>query len=179
MTEGLAVVYSELADTQYTGIGMSFGAGMCNIVYSFMGMPVFAFSLSRGGDWIDSHAAKHTDETNNVITAIKEKADFSLYDSTHGIQRAISIYYESLLTYVVEQFKELYANTPKKQLPNVTMEMPIVIAGGTSLVLGFVERLKELIDDDFPVPISEIKHAQEPLFAVSNGLYEAARISLQ
>ena len=78
MTEGLAVVYSELAETQYTGIGMSFGAGMCNIVYSFMGMPVFAFSLSRGGDWIDEHAAKHTDETNNVITAIKEKAGFNI-----------------------------------------------------------------------------------------------------
>ena len=179
MTEGLAVVYSELADTQYTGIGMSFGAGMCNIVYSFMGMPVFAFSLSRGGDWIDSHAAKHTDETHNVVTSIKEKADFSLYDSTNGIQRAISIYYESLLSYVVEKFKELYEKTPKKQLPNVTMEMPIVIAGGTSLVLGFVERLRELTAEGFPVPISEIKHAEEPLFAVSNGLYEAARLSLQ
>ena len=179
MTEALAVVYSELADTQYTGIGMSFGAGMCNIVYSFMGMPVFAFSLSRGGDWIDSHAAQHTDETNNVVTSIKEKADFSLYDSTSGIQRAISIYYESLLTYVVEQFKELYERTPKKQLPNVTMEMPIVIAGGTSLVLGFVEKLRELITDDFPVPISEVKHAEQPLFAVSNGLYQAAKLSAQ
>ena len=72
MTEGLAVVYSELADTQYSGIGMSFGAGMCNIVYSFMGIPVFAFSLSRGGDWIASHAAQHTDETHNVVTAVKE-----------------------------------------------------------------------------------------------------------
>ena len=179
MTEALAVVYSELAETQYTGIGMSFGAGMCNIVYSFMGMPVFAFSLSRGGDWIDSHAAKHTDETHNVVTAIKEKADFSLYDSTTGIQRAISIYYESLLSYVVEKFKELYEKTPKKQLPNVTMEMPIVIAGGTSLVLGFVERLRELTAEGFPVPISEIRHAEEPLFAVSNGLYEAARLSIQ
>lgn len=179
MTEALAVVYSELAETQYTGIGMSFGAGMCNIVYSFMGMPVFAFSLSRGGDWIDSHAAKHTDETHNVVTAIKEKADFSLYDSTTGIQRAISIYYESLLSYVVEKFKELYEKTPKKQLPNVTMEMPIVIAGGTSLVLGFVERLRELTAEGFPVPVSEIRHAEEPLFAVSNGLYEAARISIQ
>ena len=177
MTEGLAVVYSELSDTQYTGIGMSFGAGMCNIVYSFMGMPVFAFSLSRGGDWIDSHAAKHTDETHNVVTSVKEKADFSLYDNTTGIQRAISIYYESLLSYVVEQFKELYERTPKKKLPNVTMEMPIVIAGGTSLVMGFVERLKELTAEDFPVPISEIRHAKEPLFAVSNGLYEAARLS--
>jgi actin-like ATPase involved in cell morphogenesis len=179
MTEALAVVYSELASTQYTGIGMSFGAGMCNIVYSFMGMPVFAFSLSRGGDWIDSHAAQHTDETNNVVTSIKEKADFSLYDNTSGIQRAISIYYESLLTYVVEQFKELYERTPKKQLPNVTEEMPIVIAGGTSLVLGFVEKLRELITDDFPVPISEVRHAEQPLFAVSNGLYQAAKLSAQ
>ena len=179
MTEGLAVVYSELADTQYTGIGMSFGAGMCNIVYSFMGIPVFAFSLSRGGDWIDSHAAKHTDETHNVITSIKEKGDFSLYDSTNGIQKAISIYYDALLTYVVEKFKELYANTPKKKLPNVMMELPIVIAGGTSLMQGFVERLRELTAEDFPVPISEIRHAEEPLFAVSNGLYEAAKLSLK
>lgn len=177
MTEGLAIIYSELADTQYTGIGMSFGAGMCNIVYSFMGMPVFSFSLSRGGDWIDAHAAQHTDETHNVVTTIKERGDFSLYDSTNGIQKAISVYYESLLSYVVEQFKELYERTPKKQLPNVTMEMPLVIAGGTSLVVGFVERLRELIDDDFPVPISEIRHAQQPLFAVSNGLYQAAKLS--
>ena len=179
MTEGLAIIYSELADTQYTGIGMSFGAGMCNIVYSFMGMPVFSFSLSRGGDWIDAHAAQHTDETHNVVTSIKERAGFSLYDSTNGIQQAISVYYESLLSYVVEQFKALYERTPKKELPNVTMEMPIVIAGGTSLVVGFVERLRELIDDEFPIPISDIRHAQQPLFAVSNGLYQAASLSQQ
>tara|TARA_R110002020_G_scaffold190663_2_gene390263 strand:+ start:407 stop:1651 length:1245 start_codon:yes stop_codon:yes gene_type:complete len=179
MTEGLAVIYSELANTQYTGIGMSFGAGMCNIVYAFMGIPVFSFSLSRGGDWIDAHAAKHTDETNNVVTAIKEKADFSLHDTDNGIQKAISIYYESLLSYVVEQFKELYEKTPKKKLPNVITEMPIVIAGGTSLVAGFTERLKELISKDFPVPISEIRHAKEPLFSVSNGLYQAAKLSNQ
>jgi len=177
MTEGLAVVYSELADNMYTGIGMSFGAGMCNIVYAFMGIPVFAFSLSKGGDWIDSHAAKHTDETNNVVTALKEKADFSLSDATNGIQRAISIYYESLLNYVVDQFKELYENTPKKKLPNVQQEMPIVVSGGTSLVGGFIDRLTELTSQDFPVPISEVKHAREPLFAVANGLYHAAKIS--
>ena len=59
----------------------------------------------------------------------------------------------------------------------MTAEVPIVIGGGTSLVMGFVERLRELITDDFPVPISEIKHAQQPLFAVSNGLYQAAKLS--
>ena len=81
MTEGLAVVYSELADTAYSCIGLSFGAGMCNIVYSFMGIPVFSFSLSRGGDWIDEHAAMHTDETNNVVTSVKEKGGCLLYTS--------------------------------------------------------------------------------------------------
>ena len=177
MTEGLAVVYSELADTAYTGIGMSFGAGMCNIVYSFMGIPVFSFSLSRGGDWIDEHAAMHTDETNNVVTSVKEKGGFSITEPSSGIQKAISIYYDSLLTYLVEQFKVLYEKTPKKELPNVLNPMPIVIAGGTSLAQGFVERLRELTSEDFPVPISEIKHAEEPLFAVSNGLYQAAKLS--
>ena len=59
------------------------------------------------------------------------------------------------------------------------MEMSIVVAGGTSLVLGFVERLRELTKEGFPVPISEIKHAEEPLFAVSNGLYEAARLAAE
>ena len=58
------------------------------------------------------------------------------------------------------------------------MEMPIVVAGGTSLVLGFVERLKELTKEGFPIPISEVKHAEEPLFAVSNGLHRAARLSV-
>ena len=177
MTEGLAVVYSELADTQYTGIGISFGAGMCNVVYSFMGIPVFAFSLSRGGDWIDGHAAKHTDETHNVVASIKEKGGFSLYDDTTGIQKAICIYYESLLNYLVEKFKDIYEKTPKKKLPNVTMEMPVVIAGGTSLMVGFVERLRELMSENFPVPISEVRHANEPLFAVSNGLYEASKLA--
>ena len=177
MTEGLAVVYSELADTAYTGIGMSFGAGMCNIVYSFMGIPVFSFSLSRGGDWIDEHAAMHTDETNNVVTSVKEKGGFSITEPSNGIQKAISIYYDSLLTYLVEQFKILYEKTPRKELPNVLNPMPIVIAGGTSLAQGFVERLRELTSEDFPVPISEIKHAEEPLFAVSNGLYQAAKLS--
>ena len=90
----------------------------------------------------------------------------------------MSIYYESLLSYVVDQFKELYERTSKRELPNVTEEMPIVVAGGTSLVMGFVERLKELTAEDFPVPISEIKHAEQPLFAVSNGLYQAAKLSL-
>ena len=139
----------------------------------------------RDLDFVQSHLKRKLnaeelnflDSVSKSVSAIKEKADFSLSDATNGIQRAISIYYESLLNYVVDQFKELYENTPKKKLPNVQQEMPIVVSGGTSLVGGFIDRLTELTSEGFPVPISEVKHAKEPLFAVANGLYQAAKIA--
>ena len=39
LNEGLAVVYTELANTNFTGIGMSFGGGMCNICIAYLGLP--------------------------------------------------------------------------------------------------------------------------------------------
>jgi hypothetical protein len=40
VNEGLAVVYAELKDANFTGIGMSFGGGMCNICLAYLGLPV-------------------------------------------------------------------------------------------------------------------------------------------
>ena len=37
INEGLAVIFSELGDEQYTGIGMSFGGGMVNVSFLFFG----------------------------------------------------------------------------------------------------------------------------------------------
>ena len=174
MTEGQAIIFSELKDTGYTGIGMSFGAGMVNICYSFLGMPIFSFSLSRSGDWIDQSAAQNTDETANMVTALKEKG-MDLNDPQTHVEKAITIYYDALMRYIVEQFNDLYTRTPKKELPGLIEPMPIIVAGGTSLAGNFVPRLREHLNKDFPVDISEVRHAREPLFAVCRGLYEALR----
>ena len=56
INEGLAVIYSELKDANFTGIGMSFGGGMCNMCVAYLGLPVLTVATSRAGDYIDQSA---------------------------------------------------------------------------------------------------------------------------
>ena len=49
-----------------------------------------------------------------------------------------------------------------------------------SLAGGFVELLDSIIkeENDFPIPVSEVKHAEEPLYSVSHGLFQAADLNI-
>jgi MreB/Mbl protein. len=66
--EGLAVVFSELGDFNFTGIGISVGAGMTNITVAYLATPVVSFSIARGGDWIDEQVSSATGVANERIT---------------------------------------------------------------------------------------------------------------
>ena len=176
MTEGLAVIYSELEDEQFSGIGISCGAGMINVCYAFLGVPVFSFSLARSGDWIDWSAAKAMNETANQVQLVKEQG-MNINTPKGSIEGAIAIYYDNLISYIITKFRELYEKTDKKELPNINQAMSVVIAGGTSLVGGFKERFEERVKEGFPVQISSVKQAKDPLFAVVRGLHCAAAVS--
>jgi hypothetical protein len=178
MNEGLAVVFSELSEENFTGLGISAGAGMINVCYAFMGMPILEFAISRGGDYIDQESAKQVNDTANTMTYHKEKG-MSIKDPKSEYEKAIAIYYKTLLKYLVAQIKYLYNSKDKKELPNLFEPIPVVVAGGTSLVGDFITVLKELIkaEKDFPIPISEVRHAEEPLFAVAHGLYQASLLN--
>ena len=69
LNEGHAVVFSELAEADFTGIGISFGGGMVNICVCYKTIPAVSFSISRGGDWIDQNVA-------NVLGINATKAAF-------------------------------------------------------------------------------------------------------
>lgn len=178
MNEGLAVVYSETEKEQYTAVGMSFGAGQCNVAYSFLGMPIFSFSIARSGDWIDIQAAKATNETCNIVQHVKE-AGIDLSNPKNKIEMAIAAYYDSLIEYVVDQFRKLYTSTDTKKLPNILDPLKVVVSGGTSMPKGFIERLEKNIREDFPIPVSEVKLADDPMFAVAKGLYNAAKVKAE
>jgi len=60
INEGLAVVYGELEDSNYTGIGVSCGGGLCNVCLAYLSLPVLSFSVPKAGDFIDSRAAAAT-----------------------------------------------------------------------------------------------------------------------
>ena len=49
INEGLAVVYAELERTNYTGIGISCGGGLCNVCFSYLSVPVLTSVCRRLG----------------------------------------------------------------------------------------------------------------------------------
>ena len=77
INEGLAVIYSELESSNYTGIGISCGGGLCNVCVAYLSVPVLSFSIPKAGDYIDSSAASVTGERANRVRIAKEDSSTS------------------------------------------------------------------------------------------------------
>jgi len=173
INEGMAVIYSELADNDFTGLGISFGAGMTNICLSYYAVPVMKFSIARGGDWIDEQAAQATGTPVDKVTSVKEE-DFELDFETDvgGIEGALSIYYDNLLDYVIENIiKEVDDEDVEEGL-----DVPVVVTGGTSSPDGFEDLFADRLNDaDIPFSISGVSRAENPLYSVAQGALVAAR----
>jgi actin-like ATPase involved in cell morphogenesis len=170
--EGLAVIYSELSDYNFTGIGISVGAGMTNVTLAYLGTPLLSFSIARGGDWIDEQAAKSTGLPKEHVTHHKEKTSkLSKQVKIGSPDGAITIYYNALITYILQNLnKRLAKIAPPK------VAFPVVVAGGSSLPDGFFEMFeKNLRETKLRVEVSKIKQARDPLYAVARGCLIAAK----
>ncbi|MCI0559063.1 MAG: rod shape-determining protein, partial [Nitrososphaera sp.] len=143
MNEAEALAYSELLDSGLTGIAISCGAGMMNVAVLSSGDPVVTFSTSKSGDWVDQQAAIATNMTNSIIQQEKEGPDIDLMHPTAGNQlhAAISVYYGNLLVYTLEQIAYDLSRSPA--LPKFSEPIPLVVAGGTSLPTGFIEKFEQ------------------------------------
>jgi len=173
INEGMAVIYSELADNSFTGLGISFGAGMTNVCLSYYAVPVMKFSVARGGDWIDEQAAQATGTPVDKVTSIKEE-DFELDFETDvgGVEGALSIYYENLLDYVIDLIVEEVDEEDVEE----GLDVPVVVTGGTSSPAGFEALFRDHLEDaNIPFSISGVSHADEPLYSVARGALVAAR----
>lgn len=168
--EAMAIIFSECAKEGFSGLSISFGAGMCNIALAVNTIEGLCFSVARGGDWIDSGSARATGSTRSKIVAVKESG-IDLLNPKSREEEAIAVYYKSLIEYclkhVVNEFKKI---SGKFSLPK---PIPLIISGGTSKAGGFVEFFKQVFEKQkkrFPIEVSEIRHAKDPLNAVALGL---------
>jgi len=73
VNESMAIIYSECAKEKFSGIGISFGAGMANVAISYKGIEAHTFSTARAGDWIDKQVAEALAMIPNRVTNLKEK----------------------------------------------------------------------------------------------------------
>jgi hypothetical protein len=173
INEGMAVIYSELADSNFTGLGISFGAGMTNVCLSYYAVPVMTFSVARGGDWVDSQTATATGETVDKVTSIKED-EFRLDFTTDagGVEGALSIYYDNLLDYVISKISEEVNEEDVEE----GLDVPVVVTGGTASPTGFEGLFEERFEQaDIPFNISSVSKVDDPLYSVGRGALVAAR----
>jgi hypothetical protein len=170
MNEAMAIIFSQCAAENFSGLAVSFGAGMANIALSYQANKGMEFSLARGGDWIDAQSARAVGKTASQMCAIKEKG-INLLSPNGREEQAIVLYVRALINYslqnIAAQFKKVSNDV---SLPEA---IPFVVSGGTSKAEGFLDIFKEefeLVRKKFPIQITEVRHAKDPLQAVAEGM---------
>jgi hypothetical protein len=175
ITEGLAVVYAELEDSNYTGIGISCGGGLCNVCLSYLSVPVFSFSIPKAGDFIDSSSAAVTGDRATHIRLIKEESFHFNGHFAEKVHQALTVYYDDMIQTLTDSLKNQFSKS--RGLPKLTRPIPVVLSGGSVLPEGFRDRFESVLKGaNLPIAISEIRLAQDPLFSTAKGALMAAMI---
>jgi actin-like ATPase involved in cell morphogenesis len=175
INEALALVYAELQNKAWTGIGVSAGAGMVNICYAMYGAPIFQFSIVNSGDWIDKMASKALgEETTTYVNREKIHADLTIENPDTLVQRAIKTQYEIMIQHTISGLKkgiEEAGNKARSEQP-----IDIVIAGGTSMPKGFDVLFRKILDQAkiTNLKIGNVIRPEDPLFSVARGCLIAA-----
>lgn len=170
MNEAMAIIFSQCATENFSGLAVSFGSGMCNIALSYQATKAMEFSLARGGDWIDQHAAKAVGKTASQMCAVKERG-IDLIKPEGREQEAVVLYIRAIIDYclhnIAAQFKKVQSDV---DLPEA---IPFVVSGGTTKAENFLEIFQqefEKLRKTFPIKISAVRPATDPLTAVAEGL---------
>jgi len=150
------------------------GAGRTNCVLAYKGVQVIGMSVSRGGDWIDKQVVDATGLPLAQITSYKEKTlDFdNLGDS--DVAAALDVYYGEMIRYVFSLFGKKFQEVKSE----FDAPLDVVIAGGTSMPKGFIEKTKHVIKGlSLPFKVKDIRHARDPRNAVVEGCLAQAIVS--
>jgi hypothetical protein len=171
--EGLAVVFGEMSSSNYTGIGISCGSGLCNVCLAVLSVPVISFAVPKAGDFIDAQAAAVTGELATRIRVQKE-SNFAVNGLTADlVQNALNVYYDDVILTLANALRSTISST--QRLPKLDQSVPIVLSGGTAIPRGFLKRFTTALRaEDFPIKISEIRVSEDPLHSTARGALMAA-----
>ena len=173
VNEGLAVVYAELESSNYTGIGISCGGGLCNVCFSYLAVPILSFSIPKAGDFIDASSASVTGERPNRIRILKEQSFYINGHFENKVQQVLGVYYDDMIQSLVAELRNAFQGA--RNLPKLSRPIPLVLSGGTAMPKGFRDRFESVLRaSDFPVQLSEIRTAVDPLTTTAKGALVAA-----
>jgi hypothetical protein len=173
INEGLAVIYAELAESNFTGIGISCGGGLCNVCLAHLSMPALSFSIDKGGDYIDNSAASLLGERPNRIRLIKEQSFDLAAPYSDKTSQVLGLYYDDVILSLVQGMKAGMQDSGLR--PKLNRPIPLVLSGGTASPPGFRDRFeKVLMKEGFPIALSCIRMAKDPMQTAAKGALTAA-----
>jgi len=173
ITEGLAVVFGELGSSNFTGIGVSCGSGLCNACMAVLSVPVLTFAVPKAGDFIDNESAAVTGDLATRLRVIKENG-FRLNGLTGDrTANALTVYYQEVISNLAATLHAHISAT--QRLPKLDQAIPLVLSGGTAMPKGFLEQFSAALkSQDFPVKLSEVRLSTDPLNSTARGALMAA-----
>ncbi len=173
IAEGLAVVFGELGDSNFTGIGVSCGSGLCNVCLAVLSVPVISFSVPKAGDFIDTQAALVTGDLSTRMRIQKEQSFRLNGFSADRVQNALTVYYQEMIACLVESLRKHISSA--QRLPKLEQSIPLVLSGGTSMPKGFLDHFLGVLQaNELPVKLSEVRVSADPLHATARGALMAA-----
>jgi len=168
--EAMGIVFNECAAENFSGLAFSFGSGMTNVALALNTTEVLSFSVPRGGDWIDKRAAQAVGMTQAQMCALKE-GGIDLMTHESQAEEALALYYKAMIEFALDRVAAHFAaRAAQYTLPN---PVPIIVSGGTSQAGGFLDFFNKVWKKKrrrFPIEVSEVRAAKDPLNAVAYGM---------
>jgi len=162
-----------MENSNYTGIGVSCGGGLCNVCFAYLSVPVFSFSISKGGDFIDASVATQRGEPATRIRTIKEESFHLNGHFANKIHQALNTYYEDMIQSLVAAVRDAFASA--QNMPKLSRPIPMVLCGGSVLAAGFRDRFEKILrETELPVAISEVRLGTNPQHSTARGALVAA-----
>ncbi|ELZ10302.1 hypothetical protein [Natrialba aegyptia] len=170
ISRGFAVVYDQFAADNYTGLGICLGPQTTSVALAYYGVPVLAFAVPRGTDWIVDRAADETGHTPERVHSVLETFELDPDADTGPIERALAAAFDDL---VGELGDALGVQATEADLQR-GVAVPIAVAGS-----GAVEGLEFLLGGRFdaaglPLSIRGVRLADDPESSPARGALAAA-----
>jgi len=171
--EGLTVVFGELGSSNFSGIGISCGSGLCNVCLAVLSVPVISYSIPKAGDYIDTQSALVTGDRATRLRVQKEQSFHLNGFSADRVQNALNVYYRDMMSSLADSLQNHIVTSQK--LPRIDQSIPLVLGGGSVLPLGFVDNFADVMRaHELPLRLSEIRVSADPLNSTARGALMAA-----
>ena len=176
---GLAVVFAELVDHSFTGIGMSIGAGSCDVSMAHHGVEIARCTIPRGGNWIDEQMAHQWKnyswdvsgnqylDTDNV-SQWKQKFDGSLLEPKTVQEQLLADLYQELLGHVFEEVALSFSK--EYRVKNSPSPVSLVCSGGMTRITGFEKMLKDqILKTPLSIEVGDVRISTRSAHTIARG----------